>query len=216
MALDRSELLRYLVKHYSLEELQTICFDLGVDYDNLGGSGKSGKARELIQYLERRGRLDELATVLREDRPEQFTEAGLSTGPAAAPTAPPPAGDHVFLSYSSKDVAYVQALAAELKARGFAVWIDDRLETSDRWVRELEKAVQTCAALVVVMTPDSKESQWVENEVGLAMDEHKPVFPLLRKGNLFFQLRHLQYEDVTGGQMPPQGFFDRLRQAIDA
>jgi Effector-associated domain 7 len=35
-------------------ELRTLCFNLGVDYDVLQGSGKSDKARELIIYLDRR------------------------------------------------------------------------------------------------------------------------------------------------------------------
>ena len=33
------------------DELRTLCFDLDVEYENLGGTGKAGKVRELIKYL---------------------------------------------------------------------------------------------------------------------------------------------------------------------
>jgi hypothetical protein len=40
-----------------------------VEYDDLAAAGRSDKARELIMYLARRGRLDELITLCRQERP---------------------------------------------------------------------------------------------------------------------------------------------------
>jgi len=51
-------------------ELRTLCFDLGIDYDDLPGEGKANKARELIAYLERRGLVPELVRVGRQMRPD--------------------------------------------------------------------------------------------------------------------------------------------------
>jgi hypothetical protein len=34
--------------HFDLEEFRTLCFDLGIDFDNLRGEGKEAKARELV------------------------------------------------------------------------------------------------------------------------------------------------------------------------
>lgn len=58
------ELRQMLTNKYSLEELRDLCQDLGVDYENLPGEGKSAKARELIAHLQRRDRLPELLQVL--------------------------------------------------------------------------------------------------------------------------------------------------------
>jgi hypothetical protein len=66
----RTRLRRLLAAHFDAEELRTLCFDLGIDYDDLRGEGKAGKARELITYLERRGRLDELLTIATQLRPQ--------------------------------------------------------------------------------------------------------------------------------------------------
>lgn len=46
----RRKLLDFLNKQFDLEELRTLCFHLNLDYDNLPGEGKQGKARELISY----------------------------------------------------------------------------------------------------------------------------------------------------------------------
>ena len=42
--------------------------------DGLRGEGKKSKARELVKYMERRKRMDELLDALKEQRPETFGE----------------------------------------------------------------------------------------------------------------------------------------------
>ena len=53
------------------QELDTLCFDLGIDYDNLPAVGKAGKARELIAYLYRRKRIADLVAMCSKVRPAQ-------------------------------------------------------------------------------------------------------------------------------------------------
>jgi serine/threonine protein kinase len=65
---NRVTLHRVLAERFDLEELRTLCFDLGVAFDDLRGEGHKAKARELIAYLERRNRLNQLASCIRELR----------------------------------------------------------------------------------------------------------------------------------------------------
>lgn len=60
---------RLLVQHFNEGELQTLCLELGEDYENLPGSGKANKARELVRWSERNGRLVELAEIMQRERP---------------------------------------------------------------------------------------------------------------------------------------------------
>jgi hypothetical protein len=83
MADDLTRLRRFVVEHYDLEDLRTLCFDLGIRYDDLGGEGTAAKARELILRMARRRRLDELLAALRKNLPELFEQAGFSTDAAA-------------------------------------------------------------------------------------------------------------------------------------
>jgi hypothetical protein len=66
----RRRLFQILVTRFSDEELRTSCFDLGIDHDSVPGLSKADKALELIAYLERRGRLSELITVISRARPD--------------------------------------------------------------------------------------------------------------------------------------------------
>ena len=58
--MDVVRLHKLIDKHFNEQELRTLCFYLRVDYDTLPATGKSAKARELIQKCEREDELDKL------------------------------------------------------------------------------------------------------------------------------------------------------------
>jgi hypothetical protein len=57
-----------LVNYFDMEELRTLCFDLGVDFDELKGNGKGAKARELVQHWQRQGDLTPLMEAIHQQR----------------------------------------------------------------------------------------------------------------------------------------------------
>ncbi|UCC97154.1 MAG: hypothetical protein JSW66_15070 [Phycisphaerales bacterium] len=65
-----TELRRILATRFDLGELRTLCFDLGIRYDDLSGEGAANKARELVAYLHRRGRIPQLIKVGKNERPD--------------------------------------------------------------------------------------------------------------------------------------------------
>ena len=67
---DLTELRLVLMTHFDEGELRTLCFDLGIDYGDLVGEGKGDKARELVGYFKRRGRISELVEKIKEVRPD--------------------------------------------------------------------------------------------------------------------------------------------------
>ncbi len=58
-----------LASHFNKEELRTLCFDLGVNYDDLGDESNADIARELVAHLERHGRIQELEDMVGQLRP---------------------------------------------------------------------------------------------------------------------------------------------------
>jgi hypothetical protein len=62
-------LLAVLETYFNMSELQNLCFEMGVDFENLEGSAKKGKAQALIQYCQRLGRFSELVQRVRQARP---------------------------------------------------------------------------------------------------------------------------------------------------
>lgn len=65
-----AELRLIISLHFNLEEVKTLCFDLGVDFDDLEAVGKSGKIRELIMYMIRRKQFINLMAGLERARPD--------------------------------------------------------------------------------------------------------------------------------------------------
>ncbi len=58
-----------LIRYFSEAELQMLAFNLNIDYENLPGHTKAERARELIAYVDRQGRLNELVTQINVLRP---------------------------------------------------------------------------------------------------------------------------------------------------
>lgn len=56
----RTELFEILNDRFDINELQTLCFLLDVDYEGLAGTNKISKVRALIDFSERRRLIDEL------------------------------------------------------------------------------------------------------------------------------------------------------------
>ena len=69
--ISRQEYLAILIEHFNSSELDGLCFDLNIDPDELPGRVKAEKARELITFLERRGRLNELPQKIKDARPDK-------------------------------------------------------------------------------------------------------------------------------------------------
>jgi hypothetical protein len=87
MALSQPQLVdlkNKMDEYFNTNEIETLCFDLGIDYENLSGEGKSAKIRELIEYCRRQDRLDELVARVRAERPK-VAWPGTPAAQAAAP-----------------------------------------------------------------------------------------------------------------------------------
>ncbi len=63
------QLHRWLDDYFNDQELRSLCLEIGVDYDDLPFSGQSAKARELVGWCARNGRLDTLETIIHQQRP---------------------------------------------------------------------------------------------------------------------------------------------------
>lgn len=75
------QLRQFMIDAYNLEELRTLCFELGFDYDELTEGGKSAKIQELLLCLGRQRKYDVLLSNLQQRHTHQFEEAGLTTQP---------------------------------------------------------------------------------------------------------------------------------------
>lgn len=63
------KLAAFISANFNEEELRGLCFETTVDYDDLRPGGKSNKARELVTYMQRHGRLRNLVETVQQLRP---------------------------------------------------------------------------------------------------------------------------------------------------
>lgn len=104
---------------------------------------------------------------------------------------------YIFISHSSKDTEFTDYLALRLQEVGFSTWVDvESIPDGSSWPREIQKAVQGCGAMIVVMSNNALESEWVERETLLAMELRKPLFiALIEDITLPLHLINRQFTD---------------------
>ncbi len=116
----------------------------------------------------------------------------------------------VFISYSHADRTVAEALANDLKARGFRVWWDAELVSSDDFYEVILEALRQAKVAIVIWTKASAKSNFVRDEARFALHLKKLI--ATREGTLDpleipfgFQGQHT--DDVTNR--------DHIVRAID-
>ncbi|MBV1855848.1 toll/interleukin-1 receptor domain-containing protein [Catellatospora tritici] len=118
---------------------------------------------------------------------------------------------HVFISYSRSDRAYVDELAAHLKGAGAQVWYDHGLVAGDRFAAVIQEMIEQASAFVVVLSPASVQSRWVDLELSYAHKQGLPIHPLmLAEVELPFVIHNRHVESVVGGRLPGDGLLAAL------
>lgn len=104
-----------------------------------------------------------------------------------------------FISYSRVNSAFVVRLAKDLKSAGFDVWLDQLdIPKGARWDDEIEAAVERASTFMIVLAPESIESQNVKDELSYAIDAGKHILPVvIQPCKIPLRLRRFQYVNFT-------------------
>ncbi len=105
----------------------------------------------------------------------------------------------VFISYSRKDIAFARRLAGDLEQAGFNVWWDiSDLKGGDDWVRFIPAAIDASQYFVVLLSPNSIQSEWVEKEYSYAIRLRKKLIPaMIKPCDVPFSLHTINYVDFV-------------------
>lgn len=136
----------------------------------------------------------------------------------SAKPAAPPAAPRVFVSHAAeKDGAFARRICAGLEARGLACWIAPRDAGGGEWASQIDAALQSCAVLLVVVSPAAERSEMVRRELARAAALRKPFVPVQRgaqplSGALEFFVSAYHHEVVAA--RPAAREFDRLARMV--
>ena len=82
----------------------------------------------------------------------------------------------LFVSYSSKDAAFVHPQIERFERQGYKIWFDQgELQPARFWAEEIRKAIEACACFVVFITEDAVVSANVCDEISQALTGNKPI-----------------------------------------
>ncbi len=147
---------RSLETYFNLEELKTLCFDLGVNYDNLAGETLAGKSRELVNYCQRHNLLPDLLALCQEARPEVDWQQGIDGLGDTAVTPATPTTDTDLIRDNNTPIwadsemerrraeqqinnAFFECLSALIQNSEQIVFLFDSIEnapdTAENWVK---------------------------------------------------------------------------------
>ena len=108
---------------------------------------------------------------------------------------------HIFISYSRKDISFVRKLAGDLETAGYDVWWDvSDLRGGDDWLRLIPAAIESSDHFIVVLSPNAVTSDWVKREYTQAISLRKKIIPIMvTRSSVPFALNTLNYIDFTSG-----------------
>ncbi|PON17750.1 hypothetical protein C2W62_11590 [Candidatus Entotheonella serta] len=108
----------------------------------------------------------------------------------------------IFISYRTTYTDWVEALAHNLKAQGYTVFLDRwELQPGQSFGGDIDIALRNSRCAILVATPDASESGWVQQEPEL-------MIRLKNSGSGFF------YIPIVMGAFPDLPFIDTVH-AVD-
>jgi HEAT repeat protein len=112
---------------------------------------------------------------------------------------------HIFLSYRSAEADFALRLAADLKNAGVNLWMDRLdIKPGDDWIQALQSAVNECAGIISILSPEYVASNYCRGELARAVRMGRQIFPVLLRPvpapDWPFEVERLQYIDFSNWQ----------------
>lgn len=126
----------------------------------------------------------------------------------------------VFISYSEQDKPVADAACATLEQRGIRCWIAPRdVPAGQAWAAALVEAIAASRAFVLILSNGSNTSPQVVREVGEAVDNALPIFPLRIENvepseGMRYYIRSIHWLDAM--TPPLEEHLDRLAALVEA
>lgn len=110
----------------------------------------------------------------------------------------------LFLSHNHADKSFVRRLATDLNNQGISYWLDEaEIKVGESLIEKIRAGIDSVDFVVVILSPDSVVSPWVQREVDVAMNQEisgrrMKVLPLMyRTCDLPGFLLGKRYADFT-------------------
>ncbi len=119
----------------------------------------------------------------------------------------------VFISYSRRDTDFVDLLHRLLESKGYDAWLDrSDISVGSQWDNSVQQAIEDRTHMIVVLSPDSVNSENVADEWNFARDKSKTIIPIYyRDCDVPMRLSRYQRVDFLR-----QSFADAFKELVSA
>jgi len=126
-------------------------------------------------------------------------------------------GNHIFICYAREDQEFALELGAKLKDHGIPVWLDQwDIPGGADWDQAIEDALHDCSKFLIILTKTAVDSREVRGELQTALDEEKPIVPVLHQAcRIPRQLKVFQHIDFTAHGPEDSRALAKLFRALD-
>ena len=120
--------------------------------------------------------MPELRKAFSSSQPPVMSPTPLYTAP---PVRAASGAVRIFVSHSHADNVWCREFIDALKAQGCDVWYDEQgLGGGVVWQKRIVEEIQGRPVFVVVLSPDATSSQWVDEEIQLAISARRNIIPV--------------------------------------
>ena len=156
--------------------------------------------------VDRQARLEALREVIIADSADE----------AALSEELPPAQSHVFLSYARSNRAFVDALSVDLLAQDIQTWIDrSALKPGTRnWETALREAIRNAYAVLLIASPEARQSNYVLAELAIAEMYNCPVIPVWAAGDHWIDTVPMEFVKTQYFDLRPASYSGNLPELV--
>ena len=127
----------------------------------------------------------------------------------------------IFLSYSRSDALAANYISRELMARSADVFVDyQSLRGGDNFTQRIGEEISAADSIVLLLSPHSVESRWVQAEISWSFDRQKTIVPVLLNSetsfeNFWFLIDYelVDFENWVAGKLRPDAI-EKLAVAL--
>ncbi|MFO7662190.1 MAG: AAA-like domain-containing protein [Chloroflexota bacterium] len=148
----RTQLTNQINDYFSVGELKTLCFELGIVYDDLVGPTKTNIIEDLVGRFQRFGEIPRLVSLCQSKRSHLVWtyQARLFI---------------CYKRYAAIDSALANILASALTEEGHQPFIDKSMRVGTTWLDEIDHQLSQSDYLIVLLSNQSADSEMVQQEV---------------------------------------------------
>ncbi len=106
----------------------------------------------------------------------------------------------IFVSHSTKDIDFVRRLTNSLQySLGAVIWVSfEHIRPGEAWADSINNALNQCRIMILIVSPDSLNSQQVRKEWRFFLSHDKRIIPVIwGKGDLPYDLNDIQHIDFS-------------------